>query len=96
MRKPARCRGVADPPTLLERNYRELIEDGRTELKRGHGKLWVADQLAPRWASRPERTVADVLKIEPPKRVAYLARELRHAGIYDLDEVAPRDLMTGE
>jgi hypothetical protein len=87
---------LREPPSLLERNYRELAESGRIELKRGHGLLWLLDQLGPLWASRPERTLADVLKIERPRRVAYLARELRHAGIHDIDELAPPDLMTGE
>jgi hypothetical protein len=87
---------LREPPSLLSQTYRELLAAGRTELKRGHGKLWLADQVAPSWASRPERTLADVLKIEPPRRVAYIARELRHAGVHDLDELSPPDIMTGE
>jgi hypothetical protein len=65
------------------------------EFKRGNAKLWLADQLAPVWASRWGLTLADVLKIEPPRRVVYLARELRHASIHDLDELSPPDIMTG-
>ncbi|HEX6578064.1 MAG TPA: hypothetical protein VF082_06815 [Jiangellaceae bacterium] len=37
-----------------------------------------------------------MLKVEPPARIAYLARQLRKAGIHDLDEVSPPDLMTND
>jgi hypothetical protein len=48
---------LRDPRSLLKLNYRELIEDGLREFKRGNAKLWLADQLSPTWASRPERTL---------------------------------------
>jgi hypothetical protein len=79
---------LRDPPSLLSLTYRELIAAGA----QGHALLWLADQLAPSWASRWQLTLADVLKIESPKRVAYFARKLRHAGIHDLDELSPPDL----
>ena len=81
---------------MLELNYRELIEDGLREFKRGNAKLWLADQLSPTWASRPERTLADVLKIEPRQRIEFLASQLRKVGIRDLDQLSPPNVTTGE
>jgi hypothetical protein len=87
---------LRDPRSLLELNYRELIEDGLREFKRGNAKLWLADQLSPTWASRPERTLADVLKIEPRQRIEFLASQLRTVGIRDLDQLSPPNVTTGE
>jgi hypothetical protein len=87
---------LRNPRSLLELNYRELIQDGLAEFKRGNGKLWLADQLAPVWASHWRLVLTDVLKPERRERIAYLAGELRRADVHDLDELSPPDLMTGE
>jgi hypothetical protein len=50
------------------------------------------DQLSPSWASRPDRRLGDVLKIESPKRLEFLAAELRRVGIRDLDKLVTPDL----
>jgi hypothetical protein len=62
----------------------------------GHALYWLIDQLRFSWASRPDTPLSDVLKIEPRRRIEWLARELRKVGILDLDELSPRDIMTGE
>ncbi len=40
--------------------------------------------------------MVDVLKFEPRERVAFLARQLRKAGIHDLDELSPPELITND
>ena len=47
------------------------------------------DQLGMSWATRPELPMVDALKIEPPARIAFLARQLRTVGIHELDELKP-------
>jgi hypothetical protein len=59
--------------------------------RQGHALLWLLDRL-PNWAAHPERTLADVLKIEPRDRVEWLARELRIVGLTDLDELLGPEL----
>ncbi len=82
-------------PTALSLPSMNRWQVGRLAAQ-GHALLWLLDQLSPTWASRPDRTFADIVKIEPPKRVAWFARELRRVGLHDLDELSPPDLMTGE
>jgi hypothetical protein len=83
---------LREPPSLLELDYRALIATGA----RGMRLLWLADQLSPVWASRPDTALSTVLKTERSDRIAWFARELRKVGIFDLDELSPRDIMTGE
>ncbi len=82
------------------REPRGLLDMSRHEVDqlvdRGLGLMWLVDQLGYPWATRPELPMVDVLKIEPPKRIAYLARELRRVGIHELDELSPPDLMTND
>jgi hypothetical protein len=87
---------LREPPSLASLNWRELSDLTADVLRRAHALLWLRDQLVHRWASRPDATLADVLKIERREFVALIARELRHAGIHDLDELSPPDFMTGE
>jgi hypothetical protein len=78
---------LRNPRSLLELNYRELIQDGLAEFKRGNAKLWLADQLTPVWASRWELRLPNVLAPERRERIAYLAGEMRRVGIHDLDKL---------
>lgn len=80
---------LREPPGLLELNRHEV----GLIVERGLALMWLVDQLGYPWATRPELSLVDVLKVEPPKRIAYLARQLRKAGIHDLDELSPPDLM---
>ena len=81
---------LREPPELLELNRHEV----GLIVERGLALMWLMDQLGMSWATRPDLQMVDVLKVEPPKRIAYLARQLRKAGIHDLDELSPPDLMT--
>jgi hypothetical protein len=67
---------------LLDLNLYELIARGR----RGHAHIWLAEQLSPTWAPRPETPLSDVIKPERRERLAHLARELHDVGIRDLDD----------
>ena len=82
------------------REPRGLLDMSRHEVDqlvdRGLGLMWLVDQLGMSWATRPDMPMVDVLKIEPPARIAFLARQLRRVGIHDLDELSPPDLMTND
>jgi hypothetical protein len=80
---------LREPRGLLDMNRREIDQ----LVERGLALMWLVDQLGMSWATRPELPMVDVLKIESPKRIAYLARQLRKVGIHDLDELSPPDLM---
>jgi hypothetical protein len=80
---------LRQPPGLLELNRHEV----GLIVERGLALMWLMDQLGMSWATRPDVPMVDVLKIEPVTRIAYLARQLRKAGIHDLDELSPPDLM---
>ena len=83
---------LREPPELLELNRHEV----GLIVERGLALMWLMDQLGMSWATRPDTSLVNVLKVEPVKRVAYLAHQLRNVGIHDLDELAPPDLMTNE
>jgi hypothetical protein len=83
---------LREPPGLLELNRHEVS----LIVERGLALMWLIDQLGMSWATRPDTSLVNVLKIEPPVRIAYLARQLRRAGIHDLDELSPPDLMTND
>jgi hypothetical protein len=83
---------LREPPGLLELNRHEV----GLIVERGLALYWLVDQLGMSWATRPDTSLVDILKIEPLKRIAYLARQLRKAGIHDLDELSPPDLMTND
>ena len=80
---------LREPRGLLDLNRHEVDQ----LVDRGLALMWLVDQLGLSWATRPGIPMIDVLKVEPPKRVAYLARQLRTAGIHDLDELSPPDVM---
>jgi hypothetical protein len=82
---------LKEPRGLLDMNRNQVD----ALVTRGLGLFWLMDQLV-NWTSRPELPLVDVLKVEPPARVAYMARELRKAGIHDLDELSPPDLLTND
>jgi hypothetical protein len=65
------------PSPLLALNFHQLNQVAALRWSEGHALGWLADQLSPTWASRPEMTLGDVLKVEHPDRVEYLALELR-------------------
>ena len=81
---------LREPPGLLELNRHEVD----LIVERGLGLMWLVDQLGYSWSTRPDTPLVDVLKVEPVKRIAFLARQLRKVGIHDLDELSPPDLMT--
>jgi hypothetical protein len=83
---------IEDPLSLLSLNLRQV----ERLASQGHALYWLIDQLRFSWASRPDIPLSDVLKIEPRRRIEWLARELHKVGILDLDELSPPDIMTGE
>lgn len=80
------------PHGLLGMNRHEVDQ----LVGRGLGLMWLMDQLGMSWATRPDLPLVDVLKIEPPARIAFLARQLRRVGIHELDELSPPDLMSND
>ncbi|HET6754865.1 MAG TPA: hypothetical protein VFH23_13060 [Jiangellaceae bacterium] len=83
---------LREPRGLLDMNRHEVD----LFVERGLGLFWLMDQLGMSWATRPDMALVDVLKVEPVKRIAFLARQLRKVGIHDLDELSPPDLMTND
>jgi hypothetical protein len=81
-----------EPRGLLDMTKNEIDQ----LVERGLGLMWLVDQLGMSWATRPTLPMVDVLKVEPPARIAYLARQLRRVGIHELDELSPPDLMTND
>jgi hypothetical protein len=59
-------------------------------VERGLALMWLQDQLV-NW--KPDMPLVDALKILPPERIAFIARNLRRAGIHDLDELSPPDVI---
>jgi hypothetical protein len=60
-----RATGYLREDSLLGMRRDQLVHLGL----QGHALLWLLDRL-PAWAAHPERTLADVLKIEPRERVS--------------------------
>ena len=80
---------LSEPRGLLDMNRHQVDQ----LVDRGLGLMWLVDQLGMSWATRPEHAHGRRLKIEPPTRIAFLARQLRKVGIHELDELSPPDLM---
>jgi hypothetical protein len=83
---------LKEPRGLLDMTKNEIDQ----LVDRGLGLMWLVDQLGMSWATRPTLPMVDVLKVEPPRRIAFLAQQLRKVGIHDLDELSPPDLMTND
>ena len=82
------------------RELRGLLDMNRNQVdqlvERGLGLMWLIDLLGFSWSTRPAMPMVDVLKIETPARIAFLARQLRRVGIHELDELSPPDLLTND
>jgi hypothetical protein len=77
---------------LLNMTLPQLVRLGR----QGHALLWLADQLSPRWVSRPLASLGDVLKIEPEVRLRHFAEELHGVDLHELcDHAAVTDDVDG-
>jgi hypothetical protein len=82
---------VTTVPSLLSFDYRRMVRLGW----QGRALLAVADDLAPTWASWPDRPLSTMLKTVAPDRLARITRLLHTVGLHDLcdghgDDDAPK------
>jgi hypothetical protein len=72
-----------DRPTMIGVGRQRAAQAGLAA-RQAHAVLWLADQLEPQWGPWPSQPLSNILKPQPHKRNAYLAREMHGVGMHDL------------